>query len=70
MKVMFKLISKTVLRNGLMLKFVYEEILNYNLIWSKLGTLSKKIFNLFWIFEFETSFIKQAVKVTWYIGNL
>ena len=67
---MFKLISKTVLRNGLMLKFVYEEILNYNLIWSKLGTLSKKIFNLFWIFEFETKFIKQAVKVTWYIGNL
>ena len=67
---MFKLISKTVLRNGLMLKFVYEEILNYNLIWSKLGTLSKKIFNLFWIFEFETSFIKQAVKVTWCIGNL
>ena len=45
---MFKLISKTVLKNGLkMLKFVYQEILNYNLIWSKLGALSKKIFNLF-----------------------
>ena len=58
--------------------FVKEEILvlkgilncNLSIKWSKLSALLKKIFNLLWIFEFETSFMNQIAKVTWCMGNL